>query len=189
LFVIGLIVFCTIVWGSIAGISFPLPPPVIADTLTSLPCDSLTQESLNSAENDYEALETIVGTYRDVRNFSLREDGTLEPIRRLSVGTYVFNQDKIFKILEGESLFAAGNFVVSRAAFGEYVDQISRLNQQELESIINHSEFELYQIDVLSEEGIFADSRLVFFMFRTNSGNAIIHNVNHDDVAVVERLE
>lgn|GEM_PF-1566080 len=184
LVVLGLLVYGTVLWGSIALASFPLLPEVAVDNHASLSSD---QGHSVSTENDYEALEVIAGAYVEVEYFSLQEDGALRPITRLFDSVYIFNQDGTYEIFQDELLLEAGSFIISNIT--DDVSQATQLNQQVLEDFADLSGSGLYQIDMSSEDGMFAGFQQTRFILRTGDGRTMIHDPVSEGIAVVEEFQ
>jgi len=188
LLVIVIVVFYANFWGFAAVASFPSPASFL-DSEGVVSGHHASSGQVNSAENDYSALEIIAGTYREIEYFYARPDGTIQPVTRNFDTIYTFSQDKTFEILQEDLLLSAGDFTITKTQFDDDLSQISHLSLQALESLINYSEFDLYRIDTYPREGAFANIQSMFFMFRTNDGRVIIHDALHGDVSIVERLE
>jgi len=191
LLVIGVIVFYANFWGLVATVSSPPPVSILHGRDVVTRHAPLSQ--VDYFENDYGALGIIAGTYRETRYFMLGVDGTLDPVTTSVDGIYTFNQDRTLEIVQGETLMFAGTFTVTRTASLDDVSHAAQLDQQVLEdvleAVIGHLEFDLYRIDVRTEEGFWGDIHPVLFMFRTNDERTIIYNVTFGDIAVVEQLQ
>jgi len=191
LLIIGIIALYAIFWGFSASASFPAPSFVFADEDVST--IRVPPSKVDSLENDYEALEIIAGTYRGIERFFFLPDGTFEPVMSSSDIIYTFNQDRTFTVLRGETLYYTGNFTVTRAASIDDVSQLSQLSQQvieaALETVIGRLEFDLYRIDTHLEDGFWADSHPIFFMFRTDDERVIIYEPIFGNVDVVEQVQ
>jgi len=181
--IIIVMAFPIISWGFMT--IFNLPSPIFLDSSFRA---VLQLEDFDSLENDYEALEIIAGTYSGRRVYSLQEEGTLEPIIRMFSSIYTFNQDRTFEIFQNEQLLDTGSLAVIRVEPGDDINQMSRLNQQAIESLLGYSEIGIYRIDLHSEGGHRAGLRQTFFMFRAGDERVVIYSPIDEDIVIVEQL-
>lgn len=180
-FVGGLIVYTTLIWGSYASISLF---SVMHVTMSTSPSPSFTERTSPSLEEgDLEVARALAGNYKEVEIFAFTSDGQRTRHTRSLKLAYLLRPSENFVIVKSDgSTFLEGEFNATRDYPREEISQILGFGKQVLEDLAVLSDFEIYRVDALCQDGF----SFALWIFKLGSDNVFIYNQFFEGLARVE---